>query len=77
VRKSGEIHETVLLWRKRASVRGVARDVTCSVDHLGEDVYELRLLSGNEVLLNESFRDMDELLARAEGLRKRAPARPA
>ena len=66
-----------MLWKKRTTERGVVRDVTCSVDHLGEDFYELRILRGQELLLNESFRDMDELLVRAEELRKRARARPA
>ena len=77
MQKSGEIHETFLLWRKRASVKGVVREVRCSVDHLGEDFYELRLLSGHEVLLTEPFRDMDALLVRAEELRKGTRARPA
>ena len=77
MRKAGEVHETFLLWRKRASVKGVVKEVRCSVDHLGEDFYELRLLSANEVLLNESFRDMDELLVRAEELRKKTTARGA
>ena len=77
MRKVGEIHESFLLWRKRASMNGVVREVRCSVDHLGEDFYELRLLSANEVLLNESFRDMDELLVRAEELRKKTTARGA
>ena len=77
MRKTGEIHETLLLWRERASVRGVVRDVRCSLDHLGEDFFELRLQSGPDLLLNESFRDMDELLARAEELRKGTRDRPA
>ena len=71
VRKVGEVHESFLLWRKRASMNGVVREVRCSVDHLGEDFYELRLLGGQELLLNESFRDLDELLVRAEELRNR------
>jgi len=77
VRKTAEVHESFLLWRKRASVKGVVKEVRCSLDHLGEDFYELRLLSGHDVLLNESFRDMDALLVRAEELRKGSRARPA
>lgn len=77
MRKAGEIHETFLLWRKRASVKGVVREVRCSVDHLGEDFYELRLLGGQELLLTESFRDLDQLLVRAEELRKGKRARRA
>jgi len=75
VRKAGEVHETFLLWRKRASVKGVVKEVRCSVDHLGEDFYELRLLGGQELLLNESFRDLDQLLVRAEELRNKKRAR--
>ncbi len=71
MRKAGEIHESFLLWRRRASVKGVVKEVRCSVDHLGEDFYELRILRGQELLLNESFRYMDELLVRAEVLRKK------
>ena len=77
MRKTAEVHESFLLWRKRASVKGVVKEVRCSLDHLGEDFYELRLLSGHDVLLNESFRDMDALLVRAEELRKGSRARPA
>jgi hypothetical protein len=77
VEKAREVHEAFLLWRKRASVKGAVREVRCSLDHLGEDFYELRLLSGHEVLLCESFRDMDALLVRAEELRKGTRARPA
>ena len=75
MRKAGEVHETFLLWRKRASVKGVVKEVRCSVDHLGEDFYELRLLGGQELLLNESFRDLDQLLVRAEELRNKKRAR--
>ena len=77
MRKAGEVHETFLLWRKRASVKGVVKEVRCSVDHLGEDFYELRLLGGQELLLNESFRDLDQLLVRAEELRSKKRARRA
>ena len=77
MRKAGEVHETFLLWRKRASVKGVVKEVRCSVDHLGEDFYELRLLGGQELLLNESFRDLDQLLVRAEELRNKKRARRA
>ena len=40
--RTREVHEAFLLWRKRASVKGVVREERCSVDHLGEDFYELR-----------------------------------
>ncbi len=77
MRKAREVHETFLLWRKRASVKGVVKEVRCSVDHLGEDFYELRILGGQELLLNESFRDLDKLLVRAEELRTKKRARRA
>ncbi len=77
MRKAREVHETFLLWRKRASVKGVVKEVRCSVDHLGEDFYELRVLGGQELLLNESFRDLDKLLVRAEELRTKKRARRA
>jgi hypothetical protein len=77
VPKRGEIHETILLWRKRASVGGEVREVRCLVDHLGEGLYELRLQCGHELLLNEPFQETERLLARAEELQKRTGTRPA
>ena len=75
--KAREVHEAFLLWRKRASVKGVVREERCSVDHLGEDFYELRILRGQELLLNESFRDLDKLMVRAEELRTKKRVRRA
>ncbi len=77
MRKTREIHETVLLWRKRASVGGAIREVRCLVDHLGEGLFELHLQSGQLLLVNEPFQDTERLLARAEELRKATGARPA
>ncbi len=69
-----EVHETFVLWRMRASVGGVVRQVQCSVDHLGDGFFELHLKSGHELLLNEPFQDTGELLSRADELRSRTRA---
>lgn len=64
-----ELHETLLLWRVRVPVHGSLHVVQCSMDHLGDDFYELRVSCGHEVLRNEPFEDPDNLLRRAEELR--------
>lgn len=69
-----ELHETLLLWRMRAPVRGSLHVVQCSMDHLGNDFYELRVSCGREVLRNESFEDPENLLRRAEELRAETKA---
>jgi hypothetical protein len=69
-----EIHESVLLWRERVPVHGVLREVQCSMDHLGEGFYELRLRCGKEILRNEPFQETSGLLKRAEELRSEAKA---
>jgi hypothetical protein len=70
-------HETFLLWRKQASVGNARHEVRCLIDHIGEDFFELRMQSGHELLLNESFQDTKKLLARAEELQKGTRPRPA
>lgn len=75
--KSEHLHETFLLWRKRASVGNARHEVRCLIDHIGEDLFELRLQSGHELLLDESFQDTKELLARAEELQKGTRPQPA
>ncbi len=72
-----QVHETFLLWRKRTSIGGAVREVRCLGDHIGEDLFELRLQCGPELLLNEPFEDTKELLARAEELRQGTGALPS
>ncbi len=69
-----ETHETLVLWRKRAPVHGGVHVVQCSMDHLGEGFYELRLSCGRELLVNEPFQEVERLLRRSEELRSEAPA---
>jgi hypothetical protein len=64
----GETHETLVLWRLRAPVHGVPREVQCTMDHLGENFYELHLRCGREELLNEPFEETGTLLTRAREL---------
>jgi len=61
--------ETVLLWRTRRRVRGRPNEVRCTMEQLGEGCFELRMLSGHETLLFESFDDPEKLVSRAEQLR--------
>lgn len=63
------MHETLLLWRMRVPLHGDVHVVQCSMDHLGEGFYELRLSCGRELLRNEPFEDVERLLCRAEELR--------
>ena len=77
VRTGEEVHEAFLLWRKRSPVGSAGREVRCSIDHIGEGLFELHLESGHALLLNEPFCDTEELLARAEELRKGTGKLPA
>ena len=77
VRTSDEVHEAFLLWRKRASAGSAGREVRCSIDHIGEGLFELHLESGHALLLNEPFCDTEALLARAEELQKDTGKLPA
>ena len=70
-------HEAFLLWRKRTSVGSEIREVLCLGDHIGEDLFELHLQAGHDLLLNESFQDLEKLLARAEELQRDAGTRPS
>lgn len=72
-----ERYETAILWRARASVRGVARELRCTVEHLGEDFFELCVLADDEPLLSEPFQDVERLLQRAETLRARTQSQGA
>jgi hypothetical protein len=72
-----QVHETFLLWRKRTSVGSAVREVRCFGDHIGEDLFELRLQCGHELLLSEPFEDMNKLLARAEELQQGTGTRPS
>jgi hypothetical protein len=69
-----ETHETLLLWRMRAPVHGGIHVVRCSMDHLGEGYFELRLSCGRELLCNEPFENTELLLRRAEELRTETKA---
>jgi len=65
---------SVLLWRARGRVRGHSREVRCTVEQLAECFFELRLLSGDELLFTESFEDTGKLLSRSEQLRAEVQA---
>ena len=70
MRTAEEVHETFLLWRKRGPAGSAGREVRCVIDHVGEGLFELHLESGHALLLNEPYCNPEELLARAEELRK-------
>ncbi len=72
-----ERYETAVLWFLRAAVRGVARELRCTAEHLGEDFFELCLVVDDELLLREPFRDVERLVERAEELRARTEAQGA
>ncbi len=77
MRQAEEVHEAFLLWRKRAPAGSAGREVRCSIDHIGEGLFELHLESGHALLLNEPFCDTEELLARAEELKRGTGKLPA
>jgi hypothetical protein len=45
--------------------------VSCVVEQVGEECFELRILDGRDVVLAESFEETPPILARAEELRAR------
>jgi hypothetical protein len=63
------MHESVaavVIWR----LRGTPHFVSCIVEQLGEECFELRVLDGKDLVLSESFEETPPpLLARAEQLR--------
>ena len=61
--------ERVTLWRLPGDARGSAEDVDCTMEQLGEGFFELRLRSGERLLLCEPFEDTGALVRRAEELR--------
>ncbi len=68
-----EITPGVVIWR----IRGAEHLIRCVVEEFGEGCFELRVLSGHELLLSESFQETAPLLARAKELRsKYAPPEP-
>lgn len=72
------LNEPVLLWHARSVVGGRTRDLRCTAEQLGEGYFELRLRSGREVLLTETFENTEDLARRAETLRAgQQPTRPA
>jgi hypothetical protein len=56
---------TVVIWR----LRRTPHFVSCVVEQLGEECFELRVLDGKDLVLSESFEETPPLLARAEQLR--------
>lgn len=65
---------TFQLWRVRALVKGLPRELRCSIEQLGEGCFELRVHCGHELLRVEDFDDAGQLLRRAEQLRAEAHA---
>jgi hypothetical protein len=60
----------VTLWRRTEAVtRGVA-EIECTVEHLGEGLFELCVSEAGRRLSTETFGDTGALLRRAEELRK-------
>jgi hypothetical protein len=55
----------ILIWR----VRRTPHFVSCVVEQLGEECFELRVLDGKDLVLSESFEETPPMLARAEQLR--------
>ena len=64
--------EVVPLWRTKSRVHGLRRELRCSMEQLGEDCFELRVSSGDELVSVETFTDAAQLLSRAERLRAEA-----
>jgi hypothetical protein len=59
----------ITLWRLPGGAPGGASDIDCVMEQLGEGFFELRLRSGDRLLLCEPFEDTAVLLRRAEQLR--------
>jgi hypothetical protein len=64
------VDRPVSLWRLREAVAGRADDVECTVEHLGEGLFELCVSEGGRIVRTEAFVDTTALLRRAEELRK-------
>lgn len=62
-----EILPGVVIWR----VRGAEHFIRCVVDESGEGCFELRVLSGHDLVLSEFFQETAPLLARANALKAR------
>lgn len=63
----------VVIWR----IRGAEHFIRCTFEELGEGCFELRVFSGHDLLLSESFQETAPLLARARALKaKYAPSKP-
>ena len=60
-----EISPTVVMWRLRHN----HHLLRCVLEQVGEECFELKLYSGKELLADESFVEIDPLLARATELR--------
>lgn len=60
----------VVLWHLPATSPQRRRAVSCLLAQVGEDLFELRMVSGDEVLHTEFFADPRALLARAQQLRR-------
>jgi len=62
-----EVSPAVVIWRLRHD----HHLLRCVFEQVGEECFELRLYSGKELLADESFVEIDPLLARATELRLR------
>lgn len=60
----------VTLWRLNESVEGGVGQMECTVEHLGEGLFELCVSEGGRIVSTETFADTAALLLRAEQLRK-------
>lgn len=63
----------VVIWR----LRRTPHFVSCVVAQVGEECFELRVLDGHDVVLEESFEETPPMLARAEQLRAQWKERSA
>jgi hypothetical protein len=60
----------VTLWRLDEAVGGEVGEIECTVEHLGEGVFELCVSEAGRFVRAETFVDTAALLRRAEELRK-------
>jgi hypothetical protein len=60
----------VALWRLGETARGGVGEIECTVEHLGEGLFELCVSEGGGRVRTETFTDTAALLRRAEELRK-------
>ena len=44
---------------------GVVEDIRCTIEQIGEDCFELRLLAGDDMMIDEVFEEISPLLKRS------------